>query len=156
MTTYSEYVDYFRALSAAHSQIKQFVVGGSERILNRNRTTIQYPILWLEIPEVSMVRGGSEGTYSAVFSGAFLVLENAQADDWDREDADLNRTLTICWQLLIRIQADADDNDWNITLDNVAIEHKGRWGDDNDWGWRVNFELSIPIDDCIDENVFVD
>jgi hypothetical protein len=155
MTSYSEYVDYFRTLAAAHSKLKQFVVGGSERILNRNRTTIEYPILWLEVPEVSMSRGGSETEYSAIFSGAFLVLENAQPDNWEREDADLNNTLNICMQILARMESDADADEWSISLDNINIEHKGRWGDDNDWGWRVNFEISMPVG-CLDESAFTD
>lgn len=155
MTSYSDYIAYFRDLAAAHSKLKQFVVGGSERILNRNRTTIEYPIFWLEVPEVSMSRGGSETEYSTIFSGAFLVLENAQPDNWEREDADLNNTLNICLQILDRIERDADGAQWSINLEAVVLEHKGRWGDDNDWGWRVNFDLSLPIG-CLDESAFTD
>lgn len=156
MNSYASFVSYFRDLVAAHAQLQQFVVGGFERILNRNQSIIQYPIFWLEVPDIGMKRGGSAGSYSSTFQGAFVVLANAQNDDWEREEADLDLCLTICYQILARMQSDADAGEWSFTLDNINIEHKGKFSNDNDWGWRVSFNISMPIDDCIDDEAFDD
>lgn len=150
INSYAGFTAYFRTLIAGIPDIKQFVVGGAERILNRNRSTINYPIFWLEIPDVSITRGGSTGDYSATFSSAFIILRNAQTDDWSREDQDLDLCLQLVYRVLVAMKNSADeDNEFTFDLNNVSVEHKGKWGDDNDWGWRVGFSLTMPINECL-------
>lgn len=149
---YKEFVDYFRGLAEAHTTIADFVVGGSERILNRELSRITYPVMWLEHPDISpYYKGGA----NARFIGAFAILYNAPADDWEKEEADLDASLAICFSIINKMVEDAEEGRFHLDMDDIEINHKGRWSGDNDWGWRVGFAIGGYID-CLGEGEFDD
>jgi len=126
------------------------VHGNSERILQRDRSNIAYPVLWLETPDINPrdVAGLRHD-----YQGTILVLTNAQAGDWDKEDEQLDKMLIIVNDLLQKMYEDYEAGTLQEFRVNGAIEHKGRWGTDNDWGWRFSFTISVQVD-CLDETKF--
>lgn len=135
---------------AANTTINDFVVGGSDRILNRERALISYPVFWLEHPDVKpYYKGGA----NVIFQGAFLVLYNA--DNVDTEEADLNAALNVCFQILTRMADDADAGEFTFDMNDVDINMKGNWSGDNDWGWRVTFDIGGYIP-CLGDDDFDD
>lgn len=154
INTYQDFIDYFRNLAKNHTDIKDFVVGGSERILNRQNSEIEYPILWLEIPDINPK--GSE-SLKLNFDSAFLVLKNAAIDDWDQEEADLHETLIIVVDILTRMVEDDDESIIEFDIDTANIEWKGKQTGDNDWGWRVPFRLrGYAESSCVNSDKWLD
>jgi hypothetical protein len=130
-----------------------FVFGNSERILNRQQSGLQYPVLWLEIPEIRLFRNG---TLQREFRSAFLCLTDRPADDFDGQDTALDEMHTLTEQVLQKMQADSEDIDptpFLFDMANAFSEYKGKWSADDDWGWRTEFELigaACESEDCCD------
>lgn len=129
---------YFAALASELGC--SFVFGNSERILNRQQSDLQYPVLWLEIPEMRLIRNG---TLQREFHSAFLCLTDRPADDFEGQDAALDEMHTLTEQVLQRMQADSESHPIPFLFDmhNAMSEYKGKWSADDDWGWRTEFEL---------------
>lgn len=150
ITGYKSYVNYFRRLAQRHTVVVDFVVGGAERILNRMRQEIRYPICWLEVPDVTLYE---KGGLKAIYNGAFLILANAEKDDWDMEETDLDVCLQACYDFINQMVEDAEEELFDMDLKSISVTHKGKWSSDNDWGWRVEFEI-IALIDCLTEEAF--
>lgn len=117
-----------------------FEYGNSERILNRQLSELQYPVLWLEIPDISLQRNG---TLQRQFQSAFLCLSDAPADDYTGQDAALDAMHALTEQVLQRLQADSETQPTPFLFDMATArsEYKGKWSADDDWGWRTEFDL---------------
>jgi hypothetical protein len=143
VTSYNSFIQYFSNLAASHEDVVDFVHGNDERILNRMRSAVNYPILWLEVADVTVV---DDDTIRARLDSSFLVLHNAEKDDPAAEDQLLSDLLLIVFHILQKMQEDSDSGEFEFESRNASIQHKGRWGTDNDWGWRVDFSIIIGID----------
>lgn len=145
INSYDSFVNYFRTLVENYNPVSlDFIVGNSERILNRQQTEINYPAFWLEVPDL---RPGGE--HEATFSGAFLILQNAELDDWSAEDAALQETLVIVFDFLSRMADAAGEGTIEYDQNKTDILHKPRQTADNDWGWRVEFEITATGSLCV-------
>lgn len=147
INSYSGYVKYFETISENLIGINSFVVGNSERILSRQNSELDYDCLWLEIPDFGLAEKGS---WKGSFRSAFLLLSNAPADDWDAEDEDLDRLLPLVQQVIGKMIEDSEDGLFEFNPDEILIEWKGKLTGDNDWGWRVEFELTTGACICVD------
>lgn len=141
---------YFAAVAADLGCSFEF--GNSERILNRQLSDLQYPVLWLEIPDIRMRR---EGTLYREFQGAFLCLSDAPTDDYAGQDSALDAMYALTEQVLQRMQADSETLPMPFLFDMASArsEYKGKWSADDDWGWRTEFELTgaaCENPDCCD------
>lgn len=148
--TPAELKAYFAAIAADLGCT--FVYGNSERILNRQSTGMIYPCLWLEIPEMRLVRNGS---LQRVFSTAFLCLTDSPADDFDGQDNALDSMHALTEQVLQRLQSDSEASPVPFLFDmaGAASEYKGKWSADDDWGWRTEIEITggaCESEDCCD------
>jgi len=151
ITSYDTFVQYFRELADSHVNINSFQVGNSERILNRQRSDIDYPILWLEVPDVSIFQLGG---YKARYSSRLLVLKDSAADDWDGEDASLNICLKIMFEILTKMEEDADDGEFEFVMSDASIQPKTKWSADDDHGWALDFSIVGQIDQCVNPDNF--
>lgn len=131
-----------------------FEYGNSERILNRQLSQLVYPLLWLEVPDIRMIR---EGGLKRRFSTAFSFLSNADVDDYTGQDAALDACFALTEQLLQRMQADSEISDPEVSfefdMENALSEYKQKWSADDDWGWRTEFTLTgaaCESEDCCD------
>lgn len=150
ITTPAELKAYFAALATDLGC--SFEYGNSERILNRQLSQMQYPLLWLEVPEIRLIR---EGGLKRRFTTAFLFLSNADIDDYAGQDTALDDMYALTEQALQRLQADSDAHPtpFEFDMENAASEYKGKWSADDDWGWRTEFVLvgaACETEDCCD------
>ncbi len=147
MKSYAEFIAYHRHYAEASPRIKDFVVGNSERILNRTTTDILYPCFWIEDPEITFEEDDDSGVY---FDYAFVVLINAPKGDWQAEDYNLEQCFRIAKAYRDRLRKDAREGvfkiEGKITLDRIHTLTS-----DNDWGWRGNVRIRIEADDCEDD-----
>lgn len=139
ITTPAELKAYFATIATDLGAA--FVYGNSERILNRQSSNLTYPVIWLEIPEMSMIRMGG---LNRQFSTAFLCLSDAPADDFTGQDTALDAMHLLTEQVLQRMLADSHTFPVPFLFDIAGCrsEYKGRWSADDDWGWRTEFELT--------------
>lgn len=137
--THQDLRTYFAEIAADLGMA--FEYGNSERILNRQNSNLQYPLLWLEIPEIRLRR---DGILHRVFATAFLCLTDRAADDYDGHDTALDEMFVRTEQVLQRLQADSETLPVPFIFDmaGAASEYKGKWSADDDWGWRTEFELT--------------
>lgn len=140
--------DYFHALAVAHYDIHHFVTGDSEHILSHDRSTISYPALWLETPEISWKF--QPGPAERIYSLTFVVLTNSAMDVPEREQYALSRTLEITHHLLAKLNDDIADG--ALPLRWYAPKASSMpilgYGVDNDLGWRTTLELLAPALNC--------
>lgn len=136
--TLSDLKSYFS--SVASDLGCSFEFGNSERILNRQLSNLVYPVLWLEVPDIRMLR---DGTLHRQFQAAFLCLSDVPADDFDGQDEALDAMYTLTEQVLQRMQADSESQPVPFIFDiaGARSEYKGMWSADDDWGWRTEFDL---------------
>lgn len=146
MNNFSEYVAYFRHLAEEHVGIKEFVVGNSDKILNLQRSELDYPALWLEYP--NLVPVGDEDSPQLKFRGAIVILNNTEVDNWHQQDFILNETSEILIDLMNRIEKDCEEE----------VFEKAKFGEiepissltaDNDYGWRVSIDITINRSNCV-------
>lgn len=146
MKSYADFVAYFRHLAAANKKLKDFVVGNSERILNRTTTDIAYPCFWLEDPEITFERDDDTGIY---FDAAFVVLINSPAGDWMAEDYNLEACFQVAKEVINRMRSDSQEGVFEIE-GQIVLDRVHTLTTDNDWGWRANFRLRIDASNCPD------
>ena len=145
ISTLNEYRDYFKSL--ATSLDLDFVYGGSDRILNRQTADLKYPCLWLEIPDISLLRNGG---LKRRFVGAFMLLSDAPADDWTAQDNALDTALSLTDTILRRMYADAQNGQFEFDMAGADLTYKAKLSADDDWGWHTEFSLIGVACDCED------
>lgn len=146
LSTLAEIQAYFRDIADVHPDINDFVVGDSEQILSVDRSSLNYPVLWLETPSVnwSMV-DNPRRTYD--FN--FVVLINSPTDTWEHQQYILNRTLTITEQILVKIRDDSKEDN-RIMMDNTRASSSPilGYGHDHDYGWRSRVSIDGYMQTC--------
>ena len=149
VNTYSEYMAYFRDLADANPDINGFVSGDSLRILSQDRSSLEYPVLWVESPQVNWVF--QNGLLKQVFQGAFVVLQNAELEHWQQEDFVMDKCCKITSDLIRKVKLDAEAGLFYLELNQFGSNPIQTYGHDNDHGWRT--EISIFTNDgyCVDE-----
>lgn len=147
--TPNQYRDYFKSL--ALSLGLDFVYGGSDRILNRQTADLTYPCLWLEIPDMALIRNGG---LKRQFHGAFMLLSDAPADGWKEQDDALDACAVWTEKVLQRMYSDAYNHRlFEFDMSGAESTFKARFSADDDWGWHTEFSLiggACEEPDCCD------
>ena len=150
VNTYSEYMAYFRSIADAHPDIKTFVSGDSDRILSMDRSSLEYPVLWVESPDINW--NVYEGIVKQAFRGAFVVLKNAQIDYWQQEDFAMDICGKITSDIIKKISEDA--NEGYITIGDskgFRSDPIKTYAHDNDHGFRTEVNIETNDGYCVDE-----
>lgn len=118
-----------------------FVYGSTERILNRQSSNLNYPVLWLEKP--SMRRQQSAG-YRAIFESAFVVLVACRPDDYDEIDTAQDTAWELTEKVINRLAAEHDllPPTFEFHAERCVSEVVEAWSADADTGWRTEFFIT--------------
>ena len=146
ITDFNSYIQYFRTVAEEHTGIADFVFGDSQRILSREIAEIQYPCLWLEVPDISPFSGDTD--LRLRFDGGLMILQ-ATPQDFEQEDAALNSTFLISIAVLQRMMNDAEAGLFDFNPRTAVLQAKPPFSGDNDHGWHLDFDLSISASDCL-------
>jgi len=150
------YIAYCKKFADNHIQIKDFDYGGSDRILNRERSRIKYPLLWAEIPDFSQKKEEEDG---GIFSGALVILHNYKPGNNTQRLEREESTYQIMLQIVTRIFEEAADGEIILINKEIKIEPIDPWSGDNDLGWRIDFSLQTEsgcFQDDINEGIWKD
>jgi hypothetical protein len=143
-----DFIDYFRQLAGANLALAgSFVHGAAGRIIHGSRSSIVYPCLWLETPTL----GFSEKDGTAPMGRrhcAFVVLQNVPGDDYEAQDAGWALTEQIALDVLSRMVRDRKKRKFSFTLNERPLEPIATITNDNEIGFRFEFELEQYVQMC--------
>lgn len=143
------YIDFSKNFADNHSEICDFVYGKSRKILSKQRSEIEYPVLWLDIPDVDVDLNDEDCT---IFRGSFIALTNVSNDDDCHEQEQEELTFKIMLQLVTRIINMHKTGQIQLLNKNLTLEPCSSWSTDDDTGWRVDFAIKgEPL--CFDDDV---
>lgn len=136
---------YFESLWQSYPGSGSFVTGDSHKIVTLDRSSLTYPVLWLETPEVDW---NFSNKYQREYKIAFVILWNSPPDNWQRVRFVKSRSLDIVDHLLRWMQQDKEE----VLLDYESLRASSYpiapWGHDNDVGWRTELGIRTPISYC--------
>lgn len=135
----STYKSYFAGLASELDC--SFVYANKGRVLDKQLSQLAYPLLWVPVPDVKL---SLEQGKQYIFQGAMVFLKNAPADDYAAQDAALAAMLQLATDAIAKLATDAPDN-FEFDPEAVAMEHVAFWSADNDWGWKIEFEIGGSI-----------
>jgi hypothetical protein len=144
---YGDFITYLKELGENHIDIQSVVIGDYEDIIERERTDISYPCLWVETPSVRYA--GDNDAVREIYQGAIVILiNNGSYHDPAVVFENLKTTFNIAREFLWRISL--YENKMSIT--NRQLDAIATLGNDNDQGWRFSFEIHQEFDEeeCID------
>jgi hypothetical protein len=135
------YRDYFEdiynnnAANVSGYTLLAFEYGDSRRVMERMKSDLDYPLLWLEFPDFTLANNGAG--FTVVTQGAFMVLRYCEIDNWDAQNAALQECYSLASMIVKRL---SDDNIFlpgrKATIDSVAT-----YFGDNCYGVRCGFNL---------------
>lgn len=143
----SEFLTYLSDLGHAHNSIKSVVMGDYEDIISKERTTIEYPCLWIETPTVLFY--GDNDAPRQIFQGSLVVLHNNNnVQDPKVIRQNLESTFEIAREFLYRMTM----KDQLFSITNRRLDAIATLGNDDDQGWRFEFEIETDVtaDQCYD------
>lgn len=144
--TLATYIEYFRLLATAHMDIQSFVVGGVEEILARDRSALQYPCLWLEIPDIVTSYGDA---HRVSFKGALVIMHNSPIHNPEERLLYLERLYQIVRDVQVRMIKDGDDMQlFQPITEAMEIHPIATLGQSGDIGWRLIFDIHQYPDPC--------
>lgn len=152
-TSYAELTTYLERLGTLHPLVKQVVIGDSEQILSLDRNILQYPVLWIETPDVDWSFDDNPNRY---YNLSFVVLINAQVDTWQHQQYILHKTLQITEQLLAKMRDDADANLIQLRKGTAKSSPILGYGHDHDYGWRTSLRVRAYMDSCASDCLWQD
>lgn len=141
-----DYTNMFKSIAEQHPYIAYFAHGHWERIYNLQDGLIDYPLFWLEFPEVSFFQ---EGYVGLLFDGGFSILGTAEADDWDGENKVLDDTFTAGTQVIAFLRHICKSNGFEFEYKDSWAQPIAKSTSNNQWGWRFNTKISIPMNTCL-------
>lgn len=152
-TSFAEMMGYLARLGELHPRIKSVIVGNSAQIITLDRSTLKYPVLWIETPEVSWDLGVHPKRFYNIH---FLVLYNTQVDTWTHEQHVLHNALEITEDLLVKIRQDAEENLLVLKDGRASSQPVLGYGHDHDYGYRTSIRPQAYMKSCAPPCVWVD
>ena len=134
VTNIAEYIDYFRQLAEGMPGINSFVWGSSDIILSKDRSDLDLPCLWLEVPEIVwLFKDDLKESYDTVFT----ILENVGDDEWSRREAAFNHTGWLTKNVIKKINADRREHIIQVDLSRAKSYPVDTMNANGDKGWRT-------------------
>lgn len=151
MNPYKNIITAFEQLTAWSQHIKSFTHGPSDRLLDPQRSDIEYPVLHLDIPMVKVQTNHTQ--LQPTFHFSFALLDHAAQDNQERETTMLYDLLDHMYDCLFMLLYGYPSNipGQNLSLlpaDNHItysdIEPITGYTSDNLWGWGIDITIRTP------------
>lgn len=143
--TLNQIVEYFQGLVDWHPQLATFSYGDSELIQANERARTEYPLLWLETPDITYKIEEFEKHYQCFF----VLLKNTKSDDWDEQHQEQHNLSIILDHLLQKIHDDHRAGELLANMKSLKAEPVfPSFGTDYCVGWRITIYLRVPLAQC--------
>jgi hypothetical protein len=141
MDLIDDYVTYWQGVEASHVSLRSISFGGVEEILGMERASMEYPAIWVEIPDI--VPDWETGrTPDIKLRGAIAILYPSEVGDINGK---IN-ALHVSWQVVYDILGKVD-KEWKerqpkrIDPASIVIEPLISVANNNNHGWRMEFTM---------------
>lgn len=144
--TLPDFITYFRALATEHVALKDFVLGPTQRIIAGSRDGLKYPLLWLELPALSLQ--DKDSTTPVGKRHAALVVLDSAGSSYADQDAKWASTEALALDVLSRMRRDYKQRQFlGFELDGILLEAVSTLTVAGEIGWRFEFSLSdfVPL-----------
>lgn len=138
-----DFVQYFRDLVAEFPESCTLVYGSSERVVRRQAYGLEYPMVWLAMPDVVIQPDYNERYESTIF---FLTDATNQEEE---EDEAIVEMYELARKFHRRLQADANEGHFNYGDTETVFQVKPRNDADNSHGYVMDFSLTFFGQDCV-------
>ncbi len=145
-STYEQLVAYFKALPTVVSDLRGATVGHDEEIEALQNTRILYPHLWVETPDVKFV--GTDVNPATRYYFNIAVIANEPMQKAEEGNAKLSATLMVMQSVWARLLQDADEELFDLVLQEGDGDPIRQWSADNAYGWRLRIALDLPRYEC--------
>lgn len=148
LTSSTKLKAYFRQLATEHVDIVEFVYGSSERVLSRQTSKVNYPLLWMAIPDKIKLPDRRQQ-----ISTSLWILDNSR-QDFDEEERAMDKMEAIADDIFERLMYDADYGLFDFGKSQTVFQPKPRFSADNDWGWCMDLDVTLGDAGCYDPAKF--
>lgn len=139
-----DFLSYLRAIADHRSDIEQFYEATSAEILDFYQTDLDYPVMWVEIPDMSI---DNDADYPVIrYRGTIAILNNHDQRNPDEVPILLNSALDTTLGIVAQIQHDIERGSHYGTLrrkDMIPITSDMV---DSAIGFQLAYELEYPLD----------
>lgn len=141
---YAQTIQAFRQMVHACSRLSAFLHGDTDKLLNAQRSKINYPVLVLDFPNSITIEQRYINKHAAYVKGSFAILANAPADDFRRQNDVMLETYEVMRMFInacmYGIEADEDEvvNFFN-NIEFTELLPVVKYTSDNLYGWACNF-----------------
>ena len=133
---YSESIrDLIERITIEHKELKQFYCGDYKKILGAQRNNVDYPLLWLEPPEITFPN--DEDSIVEEYSLVFVILINSKLDDDERIRYNKTYTERIAKEIIMRLMCSQEIEGMDLIMQRTSMYPLDNIDSDNDQGWRV-------------------
>lgn len=157
---YQAYIDYFSNLADQNTELQDFVLGPDQRILSAERADLDFPVLWLEDPDIVVLE---DTEMSLQFNTRLLILQNVGSHaTFTEQKTALNDTFLIGINLISRIRQDSEEATtadaffFDFDFGSVRMTPAVSMLNDGDWGWVIELLITSPASHCVDDSVWQD
>lgn len=143
MTPYQKYISYFEDIANRHPAINWFYELDEEEILQGLRNDVQYPCMFLEIPEISFADNGSN-TDSITPVGLVVLSACAPGDQAEKRDTLISHE-AIIFDIIRQMREDDRTGQLHLNTNQVTYAKVGPHFE-NCYGWRLDARLQLWAD----------
>lgn len=137
-----DFVQYFRDLVAEYPEAGTLVYGSSERVVRRQSYNMDYPLVWLAMPDVIIQEDNNER-----YSSTLFFLTDATNEEGEEDDA-IIAMYALARKFHLRLKADANNGMFDYGSTDVVLQVKARTDADNSHGYVMDFDLIFFGQDC--------
>ncbi len=138
---------FFRTLASSHPEIKDFMMADDNRLLNRQISEGEYPLLLLDPPTVSTE---IENMHYLYYHTRIAIVEKAEKADWQRQEEVLE-TLEAIMKACISYMENSQRVESMGDMEQIQMQTP-----DAVWGWQLQVTFRIESDFCYNGSQWLD
>lgn len=138
-----DFLTYLKAIATHRSDIAQFYEATAGEILEFYQTDLAYPVMWIEIPDITI---DNNNDYPVVrYRGNIAILRDHDSRSPDQVPMVLNTLLDTALGVVAQLQHDMMRASHYSELQRKELIPITSDMVDNAIGWRIDYELSYPL-----------
>lgn len=146
MTSYLEFVQFFKAIETAIPAVRQVTVGSDEEELSLQSNAIKYPHLRVDTPSMTFIP--KETGVAVRLKARLFLLQNEPTMRPENENLLLSNLLKLLQKVYKHLMDAHDEGEFLMILNDAGGDAVRRWSGDNAFGWGVDVELEL--EECCD------
>lgn len=144
---FKDYINYLLQVGDSLPEINTKAYGDSAEIMNIENMMVNYPLLWIESPDIDI--SGDQDSFKYMYNGAFVVLINSSTNTIDEKKDNIDQIHRIISKYL---KALLDDGVLDIAFHRIRMEVIMSALSDNSQAIRVEFQSKSAVASlCLDD-----